>query len=77
MNEASGKGVSGNIPFTDDHDYAAHMDYIHYNPVKHGWAESVRDWPYSTFHQMVEKGIYSFDWAGCEIAALDTGERKE
>lgn len=62
---------------TDDHDYAAHMDYIHYNPVKHGWAESVKDWSYSTFHQWVEKGIYSSDWAGCEKAALDTGERKD
>lgn len=46
------------------------MDYIHYNPVKHGCAKSVKDWPYSTFHQLVEKGVYS---SGCGIAALDTG----
>ena len=59
----------------NDADYAAHMDYIHYNPVKHGWVKSVKDWPYSTFHQMVEKGIYPEDWAGCEAEAWETGER--
>jgi len=62
---------------TDDHDYAAHMDYIHYNPVKHGWAKAVRDWPYSTFHRMVEKGVYPLDWAGCEVGTLDVGESKD
>lgn len=59
----------------DDEDYAAHMNYIHYNPVKHGWTESVKDWPYSTFHKMVEKGVYPLDWAGGEIEKLDVGER--
>jgi len=33
----------------DDNDYARHFDYVHYNPVKHGYVERVRDWPYSTF----------------------------
>ena len=47
----------------DDTDYAQHVDYIHYNPVKHGWVRRVRDWPYSTFHRYVEEGIYSIDWA--------------
>jgi len=42
----------------DDEDYAVHMDYVHYNPVKHGWVEHVADWPYSTFHRLVEKGPY-------------------
>ena len=47
----------------DEADYRAHMDYIHYNPVKHGWASSVRDWPYSTFHRLVDLGTYPKDWA--------------
>jgi putative transposase len=48
----------------DERDYAAHMDYIHINPVKHGLAERVREWPYSTFHRYVEQGIYLPDWGG-------------
>lgn len=46
----------------DETDYANHIDYIHYNPVKHGWVKRVSDWPYSTFHRYVEKGIYPADW---------------
>jgi putative transposase len=40
-----------------DRDYAAHVDYIHFNPVKHGWVQAVRDWPYSTFHRWVERSV--------------------
>jgi putative transposase len=47
----------------DDHDFAQHADYIHYNPVKHGLVKSAADWPYSTFHQFVQRGIYGRDWA--------------
>jgi len=47
-------------------DYVAHMDYIHYNPVKHGHVSQVKDWPYSTFHGLVKQGIYPQDWAGSE-----------
>ena len=54
----------------DDADYRAHMDYVHINPVKHGWAGRVRDWPYSTFHRLVEQGVYPPDWAGGEEMAL-------
>lgn len=48
----------------DDGDYAAHMDYVHFNPVKHGHADRVSDWPYSTFHRLVGAGVYPMDWAG-------------
>jgi len=48
----------------DEADYQAHMDYIHINPVKHGLVDRVVDWPYSTFHHLVEKGIYPLKWAG-------------
>ena len=56
----------------DDEDYARHMDYIHYNPVKHGHARRVADWPFSTFHRCVERGIYAPDWgASDDVRALD------
>ena len=48
----------------DEADFAAHMDYVHINPVKHGLAAEVKDWPYSTFHRLVEQGMYPLDWAG-------------
>lgn len=47
----------------DDADYRRHMDYLHYNPVKHGWVERVIEWPYSTFHRCVKRGIYPVDWS--------------
>jgi putative transposase len=48
----------------DEKDYQAHMDYVHINPVKHGLVKQVKDWPYSTFHKLVEQGIYTQDWGG-------------
>jgi putative transposase len=52
----------------DDEDYARHMDYIHYNPVRHGYAKCPADWPHSSFHRCVARGIYPPDWAmGAEI----------
>lgn len=47
----------------DEQDFATHADYIHYNPVRHGWAQRVSDWPYSSFHRYVRLGIYPPDWA--------------
>jgi putative transposase len=43
-------------------DYIRHVDYIHYNPVKHGWVTRVTDWQHSSFHRFVERGIYSSEW---------------
>ncbi len=48
----------------DQADFNAHFDYLHYNPVKHGWVTRVGDWPYSSFHRCVSEGIYSPHW-GC------------
>jgi putative transposase len=48
----------------DDGDFERHVDYIHYNPVKHGLVRSVRDWPHSSFHRYVRNGILPEDWAG-------------
>ena len=54
----------------DVRDYEMHMNYLHYNPVKHGYVKNVRDWPHSTFHRYVRKGVYAEDWGGGDI--LDT-----
>jgi putative transposase len=48
----------------DERDFRAHMDYVHINPVKHGFVERVRDWPWSTFHRYVKAGMLPEDWAG-------------
>jgi REP-associated tyrosine transposase len=48
----------------DDEDFARHVDYIHFNPVKHGLVRRVSDWPYSSFHRYVRDGLLPEDWAG-------------
>jgi putative transposase len=48
----------------DEKDFARHVDYIHFNPVKHGLVARVRDWPYSSFHRYVREGQVPEDWAG-------------
>ncbi len=44
-------------------DFINHLNYIHFNPVKHGCCNRAVDWPYSTFHNYVEKGLYPESWA--------------
>ncbi len=54
----------------DEEDFNRHVNYIHINPVKHGYVKKVDDWPYSSFHQYVRLGILPVDWAGignCEF----------
>lgn len=46
----------------DETDFARHIEYIHYNPVKHRLAAAAIDWPYSSFRRYVEAGVYSADW---------------
>jgi putative transposase len=58
----------------DEIDYCRHVDYIHYNPVKHGWARCAADWPHSSFSQFVARGVYTNDWSsadGIEILGDD------
>ena len=59
----------------DDQDYAAHIDYCHINPMKHGLVERVSDWPYSTFHRYVKEGLYPQDWATAANIGFINGER--
>jgi len=48
----------------DESDFARHVDYIHFNPVKHALVRRVGDWPHSSFHRYVRDGILPDDWAG-------------
>jgi len=60
----------------DQNDLAQHVDYIHYNPVKHGWVEHPADWPHSTLHAYIERGIVSRNWGGTPANRVDGyGER--
>ncbi len=47
----------------NDLDLEQHINYIHWNPVKHNWVKQVKDWPYSSFHNYVQQGIYPINWA--------------
>lgn len=55
----------------DEEDFRRHMDYIHFNPVKHGLAKSVSDWPYSTFHRYAARGVYPGNWGGRDLLTSD------
>jgi putative transposase len=61
----------------DDLDMQRHMDYLHFNPVKHGYVASAAEWPYSTFHRYVQQGIYPSDWAGSIDDLQVVGERND
>jgi putative transposase len=60
----------------DDRDYATHMDYTHFNPVKHGYVQQPADWPYSSFRHCVNAGMYPQDWSGDGTEPPDAGERR-
>ena len=46
----------------DEDDLQKHVDYIHYNPVKHGLVTRVVDWPFSSFHRYIRLGQLSSNW---------------
>jgi len=50
------------------------MDYIHHNPVKHGLVERVGDWPHSSFHVYVQRGVYPPDWGWAAEVEMAAGE---
>ncbi|MBM2835809.1 MAG: hypothetical protein HW406_2970 [Candidatus Brocadiaceae bacterium] len=50
----------------NEKDCQVHMDYIHYNPVKHGYVQSPYDWPYGSFRRAVKQGLYPADWGAKE-----------
>lgn len=59
----------------DEQDYRHHVDYIHINPLKHGLVARVQDWPFSSFHHYVRRGLLPIDWAGgAGVEIEDAGE---
>lgn len=46
----------------DDDDLARHINYIHFNPVKHGLVTEVEDWRWSSFHRFMREGYYGPEW---------------
>ena len=46
----------------DESEFVRLCDYIHYNPVKHGYARCPHAWSYSSFHRFVQANLYSLDW---------------
>lgn len=58
----------------DDADYARHVEYCYFNPVKHGFVRRVQDWPHSSFHRDVRRSLFPLDWAGDMDAVGEFGE---
>lgn len=61
----------------DEYDLEKHMDYIHYNPVKHGKVENPSQWEHSSFNDYLARGDYSPDWGKTEpigLVSCVTGE---
>lgn len=58
----------------NENDLARHVDYIHWNPLKHGLVDKVSDWPYSTFHRYVDEGVYPKNWCGDSSAVWNEAE---
>jgi len=46
----------------DERDLQMHLDYIHFNPVKHGLVDSPGKWPYSSFREFVKRDLYPDNW---------------
>lgn len=61
---------------TDEEDYRKHIEYCYFNPVKHGHVKRVVDWPYSSFHRDVKRGILPADWGGETPLELVGADRK-
>ena len=53
-------------------DFRRHLDYIHYNPVKHGYVASPAEYPWSSFPSWVRRGVYDYHWGEHEPASTTT-----
>ena len=51
------------LPIRDEDDYERHFDYIHYNPVKHGYVRCPHEWPHSSFQRWVRADVLPWHWA--------------
>ncbi len=61
----------------DEKDFNAHCNYIHYNPVRHGYVNSPGDWQHSSFSQFVRDGFYEPDWGCVRDMCFDEGVGRE
>ncbi len=55
-------------------EYINHIEYIHYNPVKHGNIQNPKDWRYSSFNKFVVKGLYDLEWSCNDLAIVGSSE---
>jgi putative transposase len=60
----------------DDTDYAAHLDYIHFNPVKHQLVTHAAQWTYSSFHRCAAKGLHPPDWSATKYDPTNPASRR-
>ena len=60
-----------------DRDFVNHVEYIHYNPVRHGLVAAPKDWQYSSFHRYVEAGVYNLMWGSSEQLVFEDNIGKE
>lgn len=58
----------------DEEDLLRHVDYIHFNPCKHGHVSRVVDWRWSSFHRYVRDGLLTGDWGGEAVVRIKAGE---
>jgi putative transposase len=58
----------------DEEDLIKHIEYIHWNPVKHGWVQKVSDWPHSSFHHFVARGVCLPNWGHDGKFEIQAGE---
>ncbi|MFK5950825.1 MAG: transposase [Methylococcales bacterium] len=58
----------------NEEDFNRHLDYIHWNPVKHGYVSNVMDWPHSSFHKYVKMGWHPKNWGSQVEFDFETGE---
>jgi putative transposase len=61
----------------DEEELQRHIDYIHYNPVKHGLVDLISDWPWSTYHRYVRERLYRRDYwhdVKGDLDEIDAGE---
>jgi putative transposase len=61
----------------DDRDLGAHLDYIHFKPVKHGLVEHPAEWPHPSFRRCVAGGLYPAGWMRRAGEPPETGEGDE
>lgn len=68
------QGPVASRPLADAADLQRHVDYIHFNPVKHGWVMRAADWPYSSLHRFIRQGLAQADWCVAGAIEGDFGE---